>query len=117
MTQIPPYPHQAGAQYAMQPDPAPSNGMGMAGFIVSLIGLLTCGLLAPIGLLLSLLGLLKRPRGFALAGLIISVIGTVLLVAVGWGMVKGWMGLKKFGEEIGNHVETQQKATEAVQAI
>lgn len=35
-----------------------SNGLGAAGFIVSLVGFPTCGLLSPIGLLLSFLALL-----------------------------------------------------------
>jgi hypothetical protein len=60
--------------------PAPTNGLGIAGFIVSLVGLVaTCGLLCPLGLLLSLLGLLKRPRGFAIAGTIIGLVGTAFI--------------------------------------
>ncbi len=51
-----------------------SNGLGVAGFVVSLFGLLTLGLLAPVSLLLSGLALFKRPRGFAVAGTILSLI-------------------------------------------
>ena len=66
----PPYPHTV-------VQPAPTNGLGIAGFIVSLVGLVaTCGVLCPLGLSLSLFGLLKRPRGFAIAGTIIGLIGT-----------------------------------------
>ncbi len=57
----------------------PTNGMGLAGFIVSLVGLFTGGCLSPIGLVLSIVGLLKEPRGFAVAGLVIS-----LLAVLGW---------------------------------
>lgn len=56
-----------------------ANGVGLAGFIVSLVGLFTGGCLSPIGLVLSIVGLFKEPRGFAVAGLIIS-----LLAVLGW---------------------------------
>jgi len=60
--------------------PAPTNGLGVAGFIVSLIGLVaTCGLLCPLGLFLSLLALFKRPRGFAFAGAVLGLAGTACI--------------------------------------
>jgi len=70
-------------QYA--PQRSDTNGVGLAGFIVSLLGLVgTCGLLSPIGLVLSLVGLGKEPRGFAIAGTIIGAIGSLwILVVVG----------------------------------
>jgi len=70
-------------QYA--PQRSDTNGVGLAGFIVSLLGLVgTCGLLSPIGLVLSLVGLGKEPRGFAIAGTIIGAIGSLwILVAIG----------------------------------
>lgn len=61
----------------------PSNGLGMAGFICSLVGLFTCGVLFPIGLILSLIGVFFQPRGFAIAGLCISL-GSIVLVVVCW---------------------------------
>lgn len=77
-----------------------SNGIGLAGFIVSLVGLVvTCGLISPIGLVLSLIGLTKRPKGFAIAGTIIGFIGSLwfifgvlifgagLLAMIGLGMI------------------------------
>lgn len=68
--------------YPPQPDYAPqpqSNGLGLAGFIVSLSGtLLTCGVVAPVGLILSLVALRKEPRGFAIAGAVIGAIGTLI---------------------------------------
>jgi hypothetical protein len=72
----PPY-HQSYAQ------PEPTNGLGVAGFIVSLVGLVvTCGLLCPLGLLLSLFALFKRPRGFAFAGTVIGLVGTAFIIGV-----------------------------------
>jgi hypothetical protein len=61
----------------------PSNGLGVAGFIISLIGLLvTGGILCPVGLLLSFIALFKRPRGFAIAGTVIGAIGTLIPLAI-----------------------------------
>jgi len=67
------------------PMPAPvarSNGLGIAGFIVSLLGFLTCGILWPVGLFLSFIALFRRPRGFAFAGFIVGLLGTVLVALV-----------------------------------
>ena len=68
---------QPTTQVVVQQSP-PSNGVGMAGFICSLLSIVTCGLLFPIGLLLSLIGLCFKPRGFALAGVFISLGGCLL---------------------------------------
>ena len=67
-----------------QQAPPPSNGLGVAGFVLSLLGFLgTCGLLSPIGLILSLIALRKQPRGLAIAGVIIGAVGSLwFLVAL-----------------------------------
>lgn len=57
-----------------------SNTLGLAGFIVSLVGWVTCGLLCPVGTLLCLFAMKRRPRGFAVAGLIVGGIGSALLL-------------------------------------
>ncbi len=67
------------------PYPAPprrSNGLGVAGFVVSLVGVFTLGLLCPVGLLLSLMALLRSPRGFAFAGVVIGLLGTIFLAVM-----------------------------------
>ena len=87
--------------------PAPTNGLGIAGFIVSLVGLLSCGLLCPIGFLLSLVGLTKQPRGFAIAGAIIGAIGTLWLVLFGFAMIVAFLGLASMPRQI--HEELQQE--------
>lgn len=63
---------------------APSNRFGLAGFVVSILGILTLGVLSPIALLLSVIGLRKTPRGFAIAGTALGSIGTALLVALAY---------------------------------
>ncbi len=62
-----------------------SNPAGIVGFILSLL----C-LTAPIGLLVSLFALTKRPKGFAIAGVIIGLIFSALIaVAVILGIRMG----------------------------
>ena len=85
----------------------PSNGLGIAGFVVSLVGLVcTLGVLSPVGLLLSLLAVFKPPRGFAIAGVVVGVVGTVLAAVVGVGMWMLWLVGEKAVESLGPEVET-----------
>lgn len=65
-----------------------SNGMGLAGFIVSLVGLFaSCGLISPVGLVMSLVGLRREPRGLAIAGVVIGLIGSIwLFIALAFGL-------------------------------
>lgn len=74
--------------------PPPSNGLGTAGFIVSLVGLFTGGILSPLGLLLSFIALFRRPRGMATAGFIIGMIGSIFLAA--WLAFFGFLGFTCF---------------------
>lgn len=65
-----------------------SNGMGTAGFVLALVGLLLCWvpvlnwILWILGLIFSFIGVFKRPRGLAIAGLIITFVGLIIIVAV-----------------------------------
>lgn len=70
-----------------------TNGLGTAGFVCSLLGLLTCGFLSPLGFLFSLFALLKAPRGMAIAGFILGAVGSVWLFVAGFAIVIGLMGL------------------------
>lgn len=66
------------------------NGLGTAGFVLALVGLIfswvpvlgwLCWLL---GLIFSFIGVFKQPRGLAIAGLVISLIALIVLIfAVG----------------------------------
>ncbi|GHU12585.1 hypothetical protein FACS1894161_1140 [Spirochaetia bacterium] len=66
-----------------------SNGIGVTGFVLALISLLLSW--APIvgwiiwflGLLFSFIGMFKSPRGLAVAGFIISLIGIIILLSIG----------------------------------
>lgn len=62
-----------------------NNSLSIAGFICSLVGLLTCGITSLIGLILSIIGISSSKKNgekdpFALAGIIISVIPLVILI-------------------------------------
>lgn len=65
--------------YITQPK---SNGMGIAGFVLSLVALIPIPFLSNLiwllGLIFSFIGLFKEPRGFAIAGLVISLIWFVI---------------------------------------
>ncbi|MGB1123779.1 MAG: DUF4190 domain-containing protein [Phycisphaeraceae bacterium] len=83
------YPTQPGPPATYVYTPPPTNGLGVAGFVVSLSGMVVClGLTCPIGLLISLIALAKEPRGYAVAGSILGLLGSILgaltiLVATG----------------------------------
>jgi hypothetical protein len=80
-----------------RPVAQPSNVLGIVGFVASIVGLLTCGTLSVIGLVISLIALFKPPRGFALAGAIISLLGTVFFALWGMVIVMGFAGLTAAG--------------------
>ena len=97
--------------------PTASNGIGLAGFIVSIVGVLTCGVLSPFGLILSAIGLRKAPRGFAIAGVVIGAIGSIVLVIWGIAIVAALVGLKAVGGAAFENIATFATLAEARQAI
>jgi len=109
----PPYPQQpaqpAASTNVVVKHPPPNN-LGLAGFITSILGLVTCGVLAPVGLLLSLIGLFKQPRGFAIAGTIIGIIGSVFLALVGVSIVLGVLGLGAAAKFLKETATTHEQA-------
>lgn len=100
------------------PAPTPTNGLGMFGFIISLIGiLLTCGVLCPLGLLISFFGLFKAPRGMAIAGTIIGLIGTGFLAIVFLTMGASVFALVGFGKMLTDEVVTRDAIVQARRKI
>ncbi|MBC7834911.1 MAG: hypothetical protein H7Y88_07400 [Phycisphaerales bacterium] len=73
------------------------NGLGLAGFIVSLIGLISCGILSPIGLIMSWIAKSREPKGLAIAGVVLGLVGSaelILFLALGvFGMILAALGL------------------------
>jgi len=75
------------------------NGLGIAGFVVAIIAAflgwvpVLGWILWFLGLLLSFIGVFKYPRGFAIAGLIISLIGIILILVVFGALAAGFSGM------------------------
>ena len=65
-----------------------SNGIGTAGFVLALIAIflgwvpVLGWIIWLLGLIFSAVGLTRQPKGLAIAGLVISLVGIVLLIAV-----------------------------------
>ncbi len=65
-----------------------SNGVGTAGFVLALIAVflgwvpVLGWIIWLLGLILSFVGVFKQPKGLAIAGLVISLIGIILLLTV-----------------------------------
>ncbi len=66
-----------------------SNGLGIAGLILAICGLflgwipVLGWILWILGVVLSIIGVFRIPRGCAIAGLVISFIGFILMITVG----------------------------------
>jgi len=71
--------------------PASTNGLCIAGMVISLVSILCCGLLAWLGFLLSLIGLIvacakkQKGKGMAITGLVVSLILMGLLAFIVFG--------------------------------
>ena len=67
----------------------PKNSLGLAGFILAILGLfvgeipLIGWLVWFLGALFSVIGLFKKPKGFAIAGTIVSFIGLIAILIIG----------------------------------
>ena len=75
------------------------NGVGTAGFVMSITGLILCWvpvlkwlLLVP-AFLLSLIGSFRKPRALAIIGLIVSLLVIIILVAIKVSLVNAVMAL------------------------
>lgn len=70
------------------PTESKSNGFGVAGFVLALIAIflgwvpIVGWIIWFVGLVLSFVGVFRKPRGLAIAGLIISLIDLILLLVV-----------------------------------
>ena len=81
-TPIPSAPAMPYPQYVMVPAQA-GNGLGVAGFFISAVGILIpTGIVALLGLLVSLVALGKAPRGFAGMGVLVGLVGTAVWMAI-----------------------------------
>lgn len=72
-----------------------TNGIGTAGFVLALVAVflgwvpVLGWILWILGLILSFVGIFRVPKGLAIAGLVISLIGLILLIAVFGAIIGG----------------------------
>ena len=80
--------NQSGQTVIINQTEKQSNGIGTAGFVLALVALflgwvpILGWIIWLLGLILSFVGVFKQPKGLAIAGLVISLIGIVLLLTV-----------------------------------
>ena len=80
--------NQAGQPVIINQTEKKSNGVGTAGFVLALIAVflgwvpVLGWIIWLLGLILSFVGVFKQPKGLAIAGLVISLIGIILLLTV-----------------------------------
>ncbi len=89
-TPPPPYGQQVPPQYTQpyynQPQPSRSNGLGITGFVLSVLALLlgwvpVIGWIVwLLGLIFSLIGIFRKPRGLAIAGLLLSLLALIVIL-------------------------------------
>jgi len=68
---------------ALTPEPpyqsqADTNGLGMASFIISLVGLFSAGTLSLVGMVMGAIAMRREPKGLAIAGFVIGLIGCLM---------------------------------------
>lgn len=79
---------QSGQTVIINQSTKKSNGIGTAGFVLALIAVflgwvpVLGWIIWLLGLILSFVGVFKEPKGMAIAGLVISLIGIILLLTV-----------------------------------
>ena len=72
----------------MENQVAQKNGIGAAGFVLALIGLIFCWvpilnwILWILGVIFSFIGVFKRPKGLSIAGLVISFIWIIVFFTI-----------------------------------
>lgn len=85
----------------------PVSGLSITGFVFAMVSLICCGLVSPLGLVFSIIGLIKidegdrTGKGLAIAGIIISAIMLVLFIL----MIIIFNGVIKIGSDIINNID------------
>ncbi len=81
-------PKETGQTIIINQQEKQSNGIGIAGFALALIALflgwvpILGWFIWALGLIFSFIGVFKKPKGMAIAGLVISLIGILFLLVV-----------------------------------
>jgi len=89
---------QGGQQIIINQVEHKSNGVGTAGFVLAIIVIflgwipILGWILWILGFVLSFAGVFKKPRGLAIAGLVLSLIDLILLIVI-FGAILGGIGV------------------------
>lgn len=90
-----------------------NSALGTAGLIFSTLGWVTCGLLCPIGALLSILGLFSSgKKTHAIVGMVVGFPGMIFLFVIGFGIIGSATAMLGFGVAA---VDQAQKAAQRMQ--
>ena len=87
-----------------------TNTLGLAGFILSVVGFFSCGVTSILGFVLSFLGLFQKPRGFAVAGVLLGLPGLLIFVLFGFAAVMALFGIASAVDASEVHVGMQNAA-------
>jgi hypothetical protein len=96
------------------------NGPGVAGLVLSVLGVVSWGVLSPLGLLVSLIGLRRQPRTLAIAGAALGAVGTLYLALFGWSQFTGMLGIgqpQESAQDIVARTETIMKAQGLIEQL
>lgn len=86
---------QSGQTVVISQTQKQTNGIGTAGFVLALTAVflgwipILGWIIWLLGLILSFVGVFKEPKGLSIAGLVISLIGIILLIAVFGALIGG----------------------------
>jgi len=95
----------SGNDFMFEEPRSQSNTLGLVGFILAFC-------LSPIGLILSLIAMFKAPRGFAIAGVVVGLVGTALWVVVGGGIFF-FAGVALKAKQVSDQLTMVQSALES----
>lgn len=69
------------------------NRVGLAGFIIAAVSCIGCGVLSIVGFVVSLVGCFKKPRGFAVTGVVLSLVTAAGWTVIGVAVYRGVIGV------------------------
>lgn len=87
-------PNQPGQTIIINQVEKKTNGLGTAGFVISLVALflgwvpVLGWILWLLGLIFSSIGVFRKPKGLAIAGLVISLIDVIIIIVL-FGIIMG----------------------------
>ena len=94
-----------------------TNGLGVAGFVLSLVGWFSCGFFSPLALILSAVALRREPRGLAIAGLILGILGSTWFIIGGLGFILALLGIGAAANFVAMEASTDLTLTQVASVV